>query len=84
MGQHFNTTSSGHSDLLVTDSELQKLSGYKQPSRITEWLKHNSIPFMTARKGGWPRVVRKVLQKVVAKKEEAPEAAPDHSWMKRG
>lgn len=84
MSQHFHSTSFGHSGLLVTHSELQELSGFKQPSRIAAWLKLNGIPFWTARKGGgWPRVLRRVLQKV-SRTQAAPEVAPDHSWMKKG
>lgn len=83
MSQHFHSTSFGHSSLLVSDSELQELSGYKQPSRIAGWLRRNGIPFWTARKGGgWPRVLRRVLQ-MASLTKAAPEVAPDHSWMKK-
>lgn len=41
---------------LLSKEFLKEWSGYRSPSRITEWLRENSIRFMIGA-DGWPRVM---------------------------
>lgn len=78
-----NTVTSPQSDWLVSQDELRQISGYKQPSRIREWLAKNGIQFLMPREGDpWPRVTRKTFQQKFSKTiSELGQLEPDLSWL---
>ena len=59
---------------VVDFSDLQQLSGYKQVSKVVDWLRENSIRFVLGGDGK-PRTTSDMLEEDLdAKKERKPTA----------
>lgn len=70
----------GEPALLLTDDELEQLTGYKRTADQCTWLKRNGVPFYRQRLIGRPRVVREAL--TGPRKRRAEQEGPDLDWLK--
>lgn len=71
-------------NLLVTPAELREVSGYRQPSRIRQWLDRHRIDYFLPARGAWPRVLRSVFEKHFDQRTESTAPIePDFSWLSR-